>query len=598
MKKILSLLIVVMMVASAFTGCSSDAPSTPSQSGGNASAPEVKPEGEDKEQEPAQGTNETDNSGRELVINLATSVETWDPQINNNSEGAHVVLNLFEGLMRDTDDGPVLAGAESFETSANAEGVENTVYTFKLRQDAKWSDGKPVTAQDYEYAWKRGCDPVVASPSSTLITPYIKGGQEYFDNAGTRDDVAVKALDDYTLQVELNFPVSYFTELLTLGMYCPSREDVIEANGEGWEKKPELCISNGPFKLTDYKVGSHLSWAKNEYYYAADEVKIDLVKALMLEEATTGLQGYQAGEIQILDRVPMEEIPVLQAEDPNFTITPTVGVYYYTFNMDKEPTNNPLVRKALSIAIDRKQITEKVLGGGQIPATGVVPPSLNFSDGTPIRKMDEDGNMLPEYGIDPNQGLVEEAKELMKEAGYPDGAGMPVLDIVYNTSEDNKKIAQAIQQMWKEGLNVESKLRAEDWAVFGKTRDAGDFDVNRGGWSGDYADPITMLELWTSYSGVNSAQWRWKVYDFAPLDTTLNPRSKDYDELIDKMMRSSGTEKDGYIREAESIICEEERTCIPLYYLTSMQIVDEAVVEGVRKTRVGHWILRDAYWVD
>jgi oligopeptide transport system substrate-binding protein len=583
-KKVVSMLIVLTMVLSLAVGCSQPQETTPP-----AETPAETPGETPAPEEPAA---EADT----LVWNLGADPKTFDPGLNNASDGGHIINNMFEGLMRDTGTGLEPGIAESYEISANAEGAEGTVYTFKIREGAKWSDGQPVTAKDFEYSWKRVCDPATASEYSFIMAPYIKGANDYLNGTGSRDDMAVSSPDDSTLVVELNFPVPYFLSLTTFYTYLPVREDIVTANGEGWEKKPETCISNGPFKLEEYQTGSHISLVKNENYWDADSVKLEKIKALMIVEATTALSGYENGEIAVLDSgaIPQDEIPRLKAEDPYFSIAPRVGTYYGIFNVDAEPTNDIRVRKALTLAIDQKQICEQVAKGGQLPATGFIPPSLSYSTGESCRQLDADGNPVEEYGLDPNKAQVEEAQALLAEAGYPNGEGFPSITFLYNTNENHKKIAEALQEMWKANLNIDVELRNEEWATFQDTRRLGDFTLARGGWLGDYDDPMTMLDLYTSYSGNNDAQWRWNLQPtVASHDTVLNETNKEFDEVIAAAQLATGTERDALLKRAEEIMAEEFIT-FNIYYYTYVQVIDESVVEGVNRTTMGQFIFKDS----
>lgn len=558
-KKLLcTLLVAVMIVATALTGCG--------------------------------GTNDDSKSNTgEVVWNIKTNPKSWDPGKNANAEGGHISNNIFEGLMKDTEDGTLEPGvAESYELSD-----DETVYTFHLREDAKWSDGQPVTAHDFEYAWKRVCNADTAATYAFIMTPYIKGAQEYYDGTGSADDVGIKALDDYTLEVQLNFPVAYFLNLTSFYTYMPVRQDCVET-GDGWEKDPETCISNGPFKLEEYKSDLHIILTNNEEYWNADSVKLDRIKAVMIKETTTAFQGYQSGEIQCLDAVPNEEIANLKSSDSNFTIKPRVKNLYFVANYDKNPTSDPNVRKALALAIDRTSLVEKVTKGGEIPATGIVPPTLTFSDGSSFRKLDEDGNPLPEYGIDPSKALVEEAQQLLADAGYPNGEGFPEIELLYNVDEQNQKIAEAVQEMWKENLNIDVTLRNEDFTTFRKTVFEGNYDLAINSWGGDYADPMTMLDIFTSYSDINNTQWRWQPYETQPNDTTMNPSNKDFDEYIKNAQSTSGTERDEWLRKAEQLLIGDEMICIPVLFPSLTLIIDESVVEGVYTTVMGQWMFDKA----
>ncbi len=524
-----------------------------------------------------------------LVWNIGADPKTFDPGLNNANDGGHIIQNLFEGLMQETEKGLKPAQAESYTVSD-----DGLVYTFKIRKDANWSDGKPVTAQDFVYSWQRVCSPEAASEYSFIMTPYIKGAEAYLAGTGSKDDIGLKAIDEKTLEVTLNFPCSYFLNLLTFYTYMPVRQDIIEANGEGWEKNPATCISNGPFVLEDYKIGDHLKMKKNEKYYDAKKVRLAGIKGVMVVEETTGLNAYKAGDIQVQDRIPPDQIPDLLASDPNFSQQPQVGTYYGIFNCDVEPTNDLRVRKALSLAIDRKKICEEVCKGGEIPAVGFIPPNLTYSDGSSCRVLDKDGKPTPEFGLDPNKALVEEAQKLLADAGYPGGKGFPTLTYITNEGERHQKVAQALQEMWKTNLGINIEIQVEEWAIFDGTRKDGNFTLARGGWLGDYAAPMTMLDLFTSYSGNNDAQWRWNEQPtVAPHDKTLNPENKEFDEVIKTAMTTSGKEQDAAYKKAEQIMMDSQ-IIMPIFNYTFLYLIDSAKVEGVELTLMGHWMFKNA----
>lgn len=529
-KKSLVLMLILALVVTAFAGCGSKAPT--------------------EAEKPAEP--------KVLKFNLNADPKTIDPQLNSAADGGHIVNNTFEGLMREIDGKLENAMAEKYEISE-----DGLTYKFTIR-DAKWSDGKPVTAHDFEYAWKRALDPATASEYSFQMY-YIKGAQAYNEGTGSIEDVAVKALDDKTLEVVLEGPTPYFLELTTFYTFMPTRKDVVEKDPEGWAKNPEITVCNGPFKVTEYKIGDKLILSKNENYWQADKVKLDRIEVSMIVESTTGLTAYEAGELDVIDEVPNQEIPRLQANDPTFKILPQIGTYYYIFNVTKKPTDDVRVRKALSLAIDRTAIVEKVTKAGQIPATGFTPPGLLDADGKEFRTVAGD------YGIDPKAAKVEEAKALLAEAGYPDGKGFPELTVLYNTSENHKAIGEAIQEMWKQNLGISVKLQNQEWAVFQDSRHNGNFEIARAGWLGDYADPMTMLDLWLSYSGNNDAQWR----------------NKEYDKLIEDSKKLAGKERFDLLYQAEALMMEE-MIVMPIYYYTDPIAVKEHV-KGWEKTLLGHW---------
>ena len=534
----------------------------------------------------ATSTGGTGTSSDYLVYNVGEEPKTWDPQLNTSSMGGHVILNLYDGLVRDTQDGIQMASAESYELSANAEGVEDTVYTFHLRDGLVWSDGEPVTAYDYEYAWKRACSPEMASPYAFLMTDYIKGAYDYFSGEGSADDVAVKALDDKTLQVELMQPTAYFLNLVSWFTYMPCREDMA-STGEGWEKDPAKCVTNGAFTLEEYQVGSHILLKKNENYWNADNVNLAGVRILFISDATTSLQGYEAGEINVTSILPGSEIPRLLAEDPNFSSEPALGCAYLQFNMDADVVNDLNVRKALALAIDRSMITDQVLRDGAVPAAAFVAPTFKLSTGESMRPLDENGNVVEEYEIDPYSAKVEEAQEYLAAAGYPNGEGFPELNILYYDSGNNSLIVEAVQQMWQENLGIHVNLQVQEYAVFTNTINSGDWSISFNGWIADYNDPMTMLSLFTA-EGLNDSRWRYKEYAGMPNDTTLNPENEAYDTAVKMAAQTSGTERDGYLKEAEDVLMENMVIC-PINYTTYTQVIDHSKVSGPGRTPVGQW---------
>ena len=577
-------LVCLMVAAAMLLGLAACVPTTQPNEPAATAAPganETAQPGDSTETPAAEEVSDDD-----LIFNIGMEPKTWDPQLNTSGAGGQVIINLYDGLVRDTKEGIKMATAESYEVSANAEGVADTVYTFKLRDDAKWSDGQSVTANDFEYAWKRACSPEMASPYAFLITDYIKGAYEYFSGTGSRDDVGVKALDEHTLQVELIQPTAYFLNLVSFFTYMPCREDMA-STGEGWEKDPAKCITNGAFYLEEYKIGSHVLLKKNENFWNKDNVKLAGIKALFITDATTSLQGYEAGEINITSTLPGEEIPRLLAEDPNFSSEPALGTTYIEFNMDAEIVNDVNVRKALSLAIDRKLICDQVLRNGAVPAAAFVAPPFKLSTGESLRAMDEFGNVMTEYEINPNGAEVEKAREYLAAAGYPNGEGFPTLELLYYESGSNSQIAEAVQQMWKENLGITVNLKVEEYAVFANTRSSGNYTLDITGWSADYNDPMTMLSLFTA-NGVNNARWRYKEYAGVPEDTTLNPENKAYDDAVIMASKTMGTERDGYLKEAEKVLMDNMVIC-PIHYHTYTQVIDYGKVAGPGRTPIGQW---------
>ena len=576
MKKSLSLILAAMMLLSALAGCGSEpapAPApAPSETPSSEAAPEAKP---------------TAAGSKYVVWNGGSEAKTWDPNISDEDFSDQLSVQLFEGLTTRSPEGALPGVAETWESTPDSKN-----WTFHLRKDAKWSDGSPVTAHDFVYAWLRSCDPKSASNSSTAVTDYVVGAKEMFDG-GPREDVKISAPDDYTFEVELKMGVPFFPDLVTGYTYCPVKKEAVET-GDGWEKRPETAISNGPFVLEEYQLGSHMLLKKNENYWDAANVELPGIKVVFIKDANTALQGFEAGDIQVNKSIPSNELVRLIAENPNLRNNLQPGTYYIGFNMDKPPVDDVRVRKALTLAIDRKAIVEQITRGGQLPANAFLPTGLAKSDGvSSFRTLDENGYPVKENFIDPLKADVETAQALLAEAGYPNGEGFPEIELLYNTSENHKKIMEAVQSMWKKNLNINVNLRNEEWQVFLSTKDKGDYYMCRAGWIGNSFDASGMLKQFQSHSGSNSYQWRYREEPNAPHDTKLNPDQKVFEDLYQKAMNSVGEERDAGWVAAEEALLEALPIC-PIYFYTNPILIDEEVVEGIELSKSGEPIFKNA----
>ncbi|MBS5603937.1 MAG: peptide ABC transporter substrate-binding protein [Enterocloster asparagiformis] len=586
-KRMLVSLLLATAAAATLSACGSgskpaETQATTNQGGGEiTSAAEEETEAEAEEEASA-------GSDRYLVWRLNKEPKLWDPTNNSESISDAIVKQLFEGLTVSTSDGFKPGIAESWDVSEDGK-----TYTFHLRDDAKWSDGDPVTAKDFEYSWRRICDPDYASEALQAITDYVVGGQEYFDGTGSYDDIKATAIDDYTFEVVLKNVTPYFPQLVANDVYLPIKKDVVEAAGEGWEKKPETCVSNGPFMLEEYQVGSHFLFKKNPNYYDADSVKLAGVKAVIITDDNTAYQAYQAGEIDVMDNLPSEQIPQIVAEDPNVIVSADTGAQFMNFNVDKAPTDNVHVRKAIAYAIDRKQIVEQVLKDGSVPASGFIAPTCQKTDGGSFRTMESDGYPAEEYGINPRQANVEAAKQELAEAGYPDGKDFPALEITYANNDRNKKTCEAIQQMLEDNLGITVTLRAEESSVFTSTKNKGDYQMATGGWTNSPYDASGLIKLFYSQNGNNTPQWRWKPYTGAPHDTTLNPGNEAFDIAFDKALASQGADRDNAWIEAEQALMAD-MPVTPLYYPSYTAVVNEDLVEDVELTASNTFMFKSA----
>ena len=435
------------------------------------------------------------------VLRIANggAVEYLDPTLMNTADGYRIAMGLFESLMIEDPKTamPIAGAAERWKKSK-----QNKTYTFYLRKDAKWSDGKPVTAHDFVYAWQRGLTPEVGSRYAYSLY-YIKNAKKFYEGK-IKDfkEVGVKALDDYTLQVDLEGPTPFFLSLVTHSSYFPLPRWTIEQHGNQWTR-PGNMVSNGAYILQAWNVGEKVTVAKNPHYWDADKVRIPLIEYWMIENDATALKLFKSGTIDYqAEDPPTDAIPQLRNE-PYFIESPYLGTYYYSFNTKRPPLDNPKVRRALALAIDRESIVKNVSHHG-IPTYNFSPPHF---PGYQAPVMAE-AKLSPEERIREAQRLLAEVK-----ADMPKGATFPPIDVMYNTRENHRKIAQAIQQMWKNNLGIDVTLTNQEWKVFIKTRLSKNYDIAREGWIGDYPDPNTFLDLMTSYSQNNNTAWGNTKYD-------------------------------------------------------------------------------------
>lgn len=496
--------------------------------------------------------------------NLSSDPKTIDPGLNGANDGGHIIGNTFEGLVRERS-GEVVPGiAKSWDTSEDGKTI-----TFHLRE-SKWSDGSPLTAHDFVYAWKRAIDPATASEYG-WIWHYTNVFKAEAANSGevSLDEVGIRAVDDLTFEVTLSAPTDYFVSLSSFYHFKPVKQSSVEdpAGADGaWAKDPALAVSNGPFKLTSYKIGDGLTLEKNEYFWKKEEVGIDVINVKFIDSASTGYTAYKAGEFDFLDQnsIPPAEIPALIAENPEFYVYPLLGTYYYNFNMDLDLWKDVRVRRAMAYAIDREKIVE-TLARGNVAAAGFIPPGF----------VDDQGRDFFEtagtYGVATDSSAIEEAQRLLAEAGYPNGEGFPSFVLMYNTAEGHQLVAEMVQEMWKTNLGIECTLENQEWAVFQDTRKAGDYEVSRGGWLTDFMDPMGMLAIFVDGNTYNDPNYN-------------NPA---YNEAMKRASSSYGKEHYDALYEAQDIMMND-MPIVPVYHYTSFFLSspkikgwDRSVLDGM-----------------
>ncbi|MBO0662605.1 peptide ABC transporter substrate-binding protein [Jiella sp. MQZ9-1] len=483
---------------------------------------------------------------RDLVVYNGGDVTSLDPQKISGDWEDRVDGDIFEGLFtEDAEAKPILGVAKSYETSK-----DGLTWTFKLRDDAKWSDGQPVTAEDFVFAFQRLMDPKTASEYAYIQYP-IKNAEAI--NTGKIKDfsqLGVKALDDKTLEITLEHPIPYYRSLLCHFTAYPLPKHLIDKVGDDWVKIGNI-VTDGPYKPVEWVPGSHVLTAKNPYWPGKDKLDIDGVRFLSMEDNAAGFRRYQAGEIDIMTAYPKDQYTFIQKNLPGQGhFTPFAGLYYYLFNEQKPPFDDKRVREALSKAIYREVIGPKVLTSGEPAAFGWVPPGM---DNYP-----KEGARF-KWAKEPYPQRVKEAKALLKEAGY--GPDHPLdVTLSYNTSDNHKRIAIAIAAMWKPlGVNVKL-VNAEVKVHYANLRE-GDFQVARAGWLADFNDPINFLDLLKGGNEMNYGKWN----------------NKEYNALLKQASTESDLKKRAtLLKQAEQIALDDD-AAMPIYFYLSENLVSPKV---------------------
>lgn len=479
----------------------------------------------------------------EFTLNNGAEPSSLDPHKISGVPEHRIYEALFEGLVRNN---PKTTRGEPGLAESWVISEDSTVYTFKIRKGAKWSDGVAITAETVRDSWFRELDPEVASPYSWFPGLFIKGANEYVATGSETDKakVAIRALDSSTFQFETVGPLPYTIDALTHYSFAVVPLHTIEKFGADWVL-PENFVGNGPFVLQTWNPQEKIMAVKNNTYWDKKNVFIDNLIFFPVSDLNTSFNMFENNELDWDTKIPTGKYDEIKGR-PDLQVSPALITYFYEFNINRAPLDDIRVRQALFLSIGRDGITQQILGEGQVNAYGIVPPMDSYKSITP---MTED---------------VSRAKQLLADAGFPDGAGFPTLTILYNTSEGHKTIAEYAQQRWKETLNIDMKLQNQEWKTYLTTREEHDFDIARGGWQGDYLDPNTFLDLFVTGSAINHAGYA----------------SAEYDNLIAQAARSSGQARLDMLSEAEDKLINQDTIMIPIYYYVRTNMIDLDTWEG------------------
>ncbi len=496
---------------------------------------------------------------REQVLHrgIGPDLADLDPHLATQANDYTVLTALLEGLVSEDpqDLHPVPGVAERWDISA-----DGLIYTFYLRSNAKWSNGDPLVAGDFIASWQRMLDPAFAAENAPLL--YIIQGAEAYNKKGSADfhSVGLESPEPHVLRVTLEHPTPYFLSLLNHPAWFPVPIGTIKkygaptARGSGWAR-PGRFVGNGPFTLQRWDRGQQIIVEKSPTYWDAAHVRLHAIQFHAIDSLDAEERAFRAGQLHITEALPPGKIETYRRTSPQLLrIDPLLGTYFYRINVVRPFLNDARVRRALALAIDRRAIVEKILQGGQQPATTFVPPAL--------------APLAPTTTLPTDFAA---ARALLADAGYPGGRGLPVFEILFNSSETHRLIAEAIQEMWRRELGVEVRLANEENASVLAARRAGNFQILRSVWIADYADPSSFLDIWKTDSGNNFTQW-------------ANP---DYDALLFTASRTpDATARGAIFQKAESLLLDAAPV-IPIYHYTHVFLIQPSV-HGWMPTLLDH----------
>lgn len=471
-----------------------------------------------------------------------------DPQIITGIPEHHITHALFEGLVdQDPHDlHPVPGVASSWNISA-----DGLVYTFHLRPEARWSNGEPLTADDFVRSYQRMLSPALAAEYAYMLFNYVAGAKDYYEGKLTDfAQVGFKALDAHTLQIRLLHPTPFLLTTMTHEAWYPvpvatiARFGGIDRRGTAWTR-PENFVGNGPFVLKEWRQNQRLAVERSPTYWDREHVQLDRIEFYPIDNLDAEERMFRTGELDITQEIPVAKIEVYRRENPAaLRIDPYLGVYFYRFNVKRPPFDDVRVRRALALAVDREALVKNVTRGGERPAYAVSYP--------------DNAGYTPQARL---TGTVADAQRLLAEAGYPGGKGFPAVELLYNTQQTNRLVAEAVQQMWRKNLGIEIALRNEEWRVYLDAQHTKNYQIERAGWIADYVDPHVFLDLWETDGGNNDSNWG----------------SPDYDRLLAASLRAKTREERYAIYQKMDQILVDELPVLPLYYYTRPRLVSPKV---------------------
>lgn len=493
-----------------------------------------------------------------IRVNIGGEPPSIDPSLMTDLGGNNMLQGLMEGLVRlDGDSKMHPAAAESWEHSA-----DYTVWTFKLRKNGKWHNGDPVTAHDFVYSLQRTLTPETAADYAEIMFRLVKGGAEFYKAGGMTKGATlpgVRAIDDYTVEYTLNYPAPFFGTFVSWGTWFPENKKAVEASPSQWTLSPKTFVGNGPFKMVDYLSKDRMETAKADTYWDKDSIFWDKVVFRFIDDDNTEDAAFRTRELDVTETMAVPQVNYWKGK-PEMRSYPSAGTIYVQFNVNEKPFDNKLVRRAFSKALQRSIITDKLLRRGETPSKGFIPPGIPSAG--------DDGDFRSKAGDLIGAFDAAAAKKLLADAGV---GGVTGAEYLYNTREENKMIAEQLQQMWRRSLGVDVRIQNADWDVVMTRTRQNDFVSARGSWFGDYLDPLTYLELFQSTNPKNGPRFK----------------SEKYDALVESgRYEKDPVKRQQFFIEAEKLLVEDEAVIAPLYTNAFAYLV-QADIEGLTSNTIG-----------
>lgn len=481
-----------------------------------------------------------------LHFGNGTEVQDLDPQVVTGVPENKVINALFEGLVAEDETGSGTAPGVAMRWETSEDGRR---WVFHLRPDARWSNGDLVTAHDFVRSYQRILTPSLAAEYAYKLY-HVVGAEDY--NTGKLTDfsqVGFKALDDHTLEFRLRYRAPFLLDALKHYSWYPVHTPTIEKfggldrKGTAWTRA-ENIVTNGPFVMDSWEPNRRIVVSKSPTYWDRETVKLDQIHFYPVESIDTEERMFRTGQLHRTNELPLSKIPVYREQHPeSYRQDPYYGVYFYRLNVNRPPLDDVRVRRALALALDRESLVENVTRGGQQPAYNYLPPSKKLKSTAQL------------------EGDLETARQLLAEAGFPGGQGFPRLEILYNTNENHRVVAEAIQQMWRQNLGIDVGLTNQEWKVYLDSQDELNYDIARAGWIADYDDPNTFMDMWVTGGGNNDTGYS-------------NP---EYDQLLDQSLRAGSEEERMAAYQKLDEILMRDVPVIPIYFYTRVYALDPKV---------------------